>query len=189
MGAAPVRAIVPPATVDLAGIERAECGRFHTFRYLYSWPDPDRVVRLSGGLRCVGRHKPELATLEGPHSEWDAGPPACGALGIGEGAASSSDGASDRDRMMSLGPRFQVRRRPYRCASSWMPTKCFSSRWAKFMAALFGPCQAAWIRRLVEFSITPTITLTTTYTAPMVQTVIVAQSARVQISRSVRLVG
>jgi hypothetical protein len=44
-------------------------------------------------------------------------------------------------------------------------------------------------RRLVEFSITPTITLTTTNTAPIVQTVMVAQSARVQISRSVRLVN
>jgi hypothetical protein len=57
------------------------------------------------------------------------------------------------------------------------------------MPALFGPCQAAWTRRLVEFSIAPTITLTTTNTAPIVQTVMVAQSARVQISRSVRLVN
>jgi hypothetical protein len=62
-----------------------------------------------------------------------------------------------------------------------MPTKCFSSLWAKFMPALFGPCQAAWIRRLVEVSITPTITPTTTNTAPMVQTMMVAQRARVQI--------
>src|SRR6516165_9220881 len=35
----------------------------------------------------------------------------------------------------------------------------------------------------------PTITPTTTNTAPMVQTMMVAQSARVQISRSVRLVA
>jgi hypothetical protein len=57
------------------------------------------------------------------------------------------------------------------------------------MPALFGPCQAAWMRRLVEFSITPTITLITTNTAPTVLTMMVAQSARVQISRSVRLVN
>jgi hypothetical protein len=37
----------------------------------------------------------------------------------------------------------------------WIPTKCFSSLWAKFMPALLGPCQAGWITRLVEFSITP----------------------------------
>jgi hypothetical protein len=42
--------------------------------------------------------------LEGRHSEWDAGPPACGALGSGEGAASSGDGAFDRDRMMFARP-------------------------------------------------------------------------------------
>ena len=89
--------------------------------------------------------------------------------------------AMGHGRLMEPGARSRVRRRPYRCASIWMPTKCFSS---PFVPALLGPCQAACIRRLVEFLITPTITPTTTNTAPTVHDHGGAER-RVQISRSV----
>jgi hypothetical protein len=52
-------------------------------------------------------------------------------LGSGEGAASSGDGACDRDRIMFARPQIPGSASPYRCASSWMPTKCFSSLWVR----------------------------------------------------------